>query len=757
MHGRKVVTTGTVATLALLAILGGCGEATTGPTSVKPQDFAAGLRLLSGNQQTGSVGAALAEVLTVKVVDAGGLPVEGATVIWQVRAGGGTINPAASTSSISGLASVTWTLGTSLGANRAVALLQGNYVLDSVVFNATAGVGPASQLTLVSGNAQTGRVASALGQQLTINVKDQFGYAVSGRQVVWAAGLFSGTVTATRDTTDASGNASATWVLGTAAIGQTATATVSGLAPVAFSATATADTSRRILIYPDLQASKNLGSDPAGEAAGVVTVRVTDQYGNLVTDTVNFADRITGGGALTDSLVVTNSLGQASTTWTLGPRVGLQTLRARLASRPTSTPVTWSDTGTVQFADIAAGNFHVCGLSTTSRIYCWGLNDVGQLGKGSFNSTTMPSTAVAMSADSSAAANTIRARQVSGSRSSICVVTLANQVFCWGKGWGSLSTSNLPAAANVQASGGSGTILGITDYQVAEDHACLIQTSGIANCTGNNDHGQMGDMSAGPPFPSPSTGTWPWVDNQRTFSTIRLGTSFSCGFHRYLSEGTALVPDSSLVPLCWGDGTEGQRGDSTTLNGVAQAASTPKHIKVRALPAAIAFDSLSLAVGDKHACAAAITTGIAYCWGLNAHGQLGRATTGVGNAARDSAAAPVTGSPAFVRLYAGKHHTCGLTSDGTAYCWGRNDSGQLGIGSVTAFNTGTNVATAVSTGLRFRSLSLGEMSTCGVTGTPGTPASASSRVYCWGDNSFGQLGTGSNTAMLAPVKVNGQP
>ncbi|MDQ8153649.1 MAG: hypothetical protein P3B98_03215, partial [Gemmatimonadota bacterium] len=82
MHGRKLLTTGTVATLAVLAIMGGCGEATTGPTSVKPQDFASSLKLLSGNQQNGIVGAALPELLTVKVVDAGGQPVAGATVLW---------------------------------------------------------------------------------------------------------------------------------------------------------------------------------------------------------------------------------------------------------------------------------------------------------------------------------------------------------------------------------------------------------------------------------------------------------------------------------------------------------------------------------------------------------------------------------------------------------------------------------------------------------------------------------------------------
>ncbi|MBM3907960.1 MAG: hypothetical protein FJ363_07765 [Gemmatimonadetes bacterium] len=641
-----------------------------------------------------------------------------------------------------------------------MAILQGNFVKDSVVFTATAGVGPASRLTLVSGNLQTGRVASALGQQLVVNVKDQFGFAVSGKQVTWAAGSLSGAVTPVADTTDAQGNANAVWVLGTTAIAQSATATVAGIVtPVGFTATATADTSRRVRIHPDLSTTKTLPSAAAGGSAGTLTVLVTDQYGNVVRDTVNFAVQITGGGAVTDTLVESNAAGQASTSWTLGPRVGVQTLRARLATRPTSTPVVWSDTATVLFTDIAVGNFHVCGLTSTSRVFCWGLNDVGQLGKGSFNPTTMPSTAVAQTADSSANANTLRARQVSGSRSSICVVTLANQVFCWGKGWGSLGTSNLPLAANVQAAGGGGTVLGIVDYQVAEDHACLIQTSGVSNCTGNNDHGQLGDKSAGPPFTSPGTGTWPWVDGQKTFSIIRLGTSFSCGFHRYLSEAAGAVPDSSQIPLCWGNGTEGQRGDNATSNTIAAPnnSSVPFHIKVNTLPVGIAFDSLTLALGDKHACAAAVTSGIAYCWGLNAHGQLGRATIGVGNAARDSVAGAVAGSPAFVRLYAGKFHTCGLTSDGTAHCWGRNDSGQLGIGSVTTFNTGTNAVTAVSTSLKFRSLSLGELSTCGVTGTPGVAANASSRVYCWGDNSFGQLGTGNTTSVLSPAKVNGQP
>lgn len=768
MHGRKLVTSGTVAALAILAIVGGCREATTGPTSVKPQDFASSVKLLSGNQQTGAVGAALSEVLSVKVVDAGGVPVAGATVLWQVRDGGGSLNPAASTTGSTGLATVTWTLGTTLGANKAVAVLQGSYVLDSAVFTATAKVGPAQKFVLSSGNLQTARVTSTLPAALVVNVKDQYGYPVAGVKVTWATALFSGTIAANADSTDVSGNASARWTLGQSAIGQSATATVAGLAPLVFNATGTADTTRVLTIV-----SGGNQSAAAGAAAPTpLKVKVADQFGNIIAGAqINWADSSSGGGTPAALASVTGADGTASTTWRFGVRVGEQLLRIKEVGRGSTVTVT--GTATVTFSDVQAGNFHACALSTTSRIYCWGLNDVGQLGKGTNLNTSTPSTAISITGDTTAGANTLTARQLTGSRSSTCALTIAEAVYCWGRRWGGSVTTNLPLPVDINAGGGSGGPLAISYLQVSEDHGCLIQASGVANCTGNNDQGQMGDRSVavGGVFPSPAANTWPYVDALRTFSNIKLGTTFSCGFHRYLTEGTTvpLVPDSSQVPLCWGDGAAGQRGDSTTLNGAAQLASTPKHIKVTGLPLATVFDSLSLAVGDKHACAVVAATsatgaGDAYCWGLNAHGQLGRVTTGVGNTARDSAAGKVSVVPALVRLFAGKYHTCGLTAAGATYCWGRNDYGQLGDGTRTTFNVGTSTPAAVSTGLTFRSLTLGELFTCGVTGTPGTAVGASASagtVYCWGDNTFGQVGNavsaGGNAPVLSPTKVFYQP
>ena len=753
MHGRKLITAGTVAALAILAVVGGCREATTGPTTVHPQDFASSLKLLTGNQQTGAVGVPLPELLSVKVVDAGGQAVAGATVIWQVRDGGGTISPAASTSSSSGLATVTWTLGTTLGANKVVAILQGNYTLDSAVFTATAKTGAANTLTLTSGNQQVGRVATLLGTPLTVNVKDQFGYPVAGAKVTWAPGnIFSGTVVAVKDSTDATGNASANWRLGPSAIAQTVTATVAGLPPITFNATGTADTSRVIIVAGGGGQSAPVGSPIA------LRVQVKDQYGNpILGDTIAWNDSIGSGGSVSPLTSVTDASGFASTSWRLGERAGAQLLRLREGASGKKLVV--QDTATVQLADIQAGNFHVCALSTSAKIYCWGLNDVGQLGKGTNAATSVPTTAVSLLGDTLINANYMTARSLSGTRSSTCALTVAQIIYCWGRRWGSLATSALPLTFDFNANAGAGAPLAINFVQVSEDHACLIQVSGIANCTGNNDLGQLGDKTPAP-FPSPGASVWPYVDNRESYSNIVLGTSFSCGMRRFDPADA-----NRQIPLCWGDGSMGQRGVGGASSAAATAnSSVPTLIQTSHLPAGIRFDSAAMAAGAKHACAVAIG-GATYCWGLNAHGQLGNGVAAPDNSMRDSVAKPVAlpAGIALSRIYAGKYHTCGLTAAGLAYCWGRNDYAQLGDGTRTAFNTGTATPVAVQGGYAFRSLTIGELFTCGVVASQASPVGPSSSpgtVYCWGDNTFGQIGNGTiaggNAPVLTPTRVSYQ-
>ncbi|MFN2432478.1 MAG: IPT/TIG domain-containing protein [Gemmatimonadota bacterium] len=155
------------------------------------------------------------------------------------------------------------------------------------------------------------------------------------------------------------------------------------------------------------------------------------------------------------------------------------------------------------------------------------------------------------------------------------------------------------------------------------------------------------------------------------------------------------------------------------------------------VPVSGGTDFVSVSAGSAHACALD-TAGSAFCWGSNDFGQLGVGAGG--DAARP---VPVGGGLAFATISAGFAHTCAVTPGGSAYCWGANESGQLGDGS----RESRGSPAAVSGDVRFASVSAGGVHTCG--------RAADGRAYCWGDNGQGELGTGSRTDSTIPVEVAG--
>ncbi|HEY2898588.1 MAG TPA: hypothetical protein VGJ12_15715, partial [Gemmatimonadaceae bacterium] len=185
---------------------------------------------------------------------------------------------------------------------------------------------------------------------------------------------------------------------------------------------------------------------------------------------------------------------------------------------------------------------------------------------------------------------------------------------------------------------------------------------------------------------------------------------------------------------CWGDNELGQLG-TTTSNGTTTANPT-----VTAVATTLKFASLTL--GESHSCGLT-ADGTAYCWGYNEYGQLGT-TTNNGTTNANPTVAAVNTTLTFASLTAGGIHTCGLTSDGTAYCWGNDVFGALGD------NSGNKVVptvTAVATTLKFASLAPGVDFTCGLT--------AGGAGYCWGLDQFGQLGDGMTSIETAPVAIGG--
>lgn len=146
----------------------------------------------------------------------------------------------------------------------------------------------------------------------------------------------------------------------------------------------------------------------------------------------------------------------------------------------------------------------------------------------------------------------------------------------------------------------------------------------------------------------------------------------------------------------------------------------------------------TIEAGAKHNCAQA-NSGETYCWGNNYELELG---TGLSNT-HESLPALVATPLRFASVNAGAVHTCALTAEGAAYCWGHGFFGRLGNDIPIAATP-----TEVEGGVRFNAITLGEGFTCGLTGE--------GAAYCWGDNKGGQLGRDTTvTSSPTPLPVDG--
>jgi alpha-tubulin suppressor-like RCC1 family protein len=178
---------------------------------------------------------------------------------------------------------------------------------------------------------------------------------------------------------------------------------------------------------------------------------------------------------------------------------------------------------------------------------------------------------------------------------------------------------------------------------------------------------------------------------------------------------------------CWGWNGFGGLGDGTNTHS-----STP--VDVSGLASGVAVSA-----GVGHTCALTSGGGV-QCWGVNFQGQLGNGTN------TDSwTPVDVSGLTSGVLAVSGaSHHTCALTGRGGVQCWGGNGEGELGDGTNTDRWTPVDV-TGLTSGVL--AVSAGPFHTCALTGGGG--------VQCWGWNSVGQLGDGTNTNRLTPVDVSG--
>lgn len=211
----------------------------------------AAISIVRGNNQSATVGVTLPDSLVVKVVDGEGRPVPSQSVSFEVVAGGGSVAPGDARTDANGLAGTAWTLGTGAGAQQVLAKPVGNGTPASVqvTFSANAGASSATDLTLLSGDAQTATAGTALPDSLVVRATDASDNPVAGVTVTWTV-TGGGAVSATTVATGADGRSAVRRTLGATAGEQSTIATASGLdgSPVTFSSTATVGSAGRLLI-----------------------------------------------------------------------------------------------------------------------------------------------------------------------------------------------------------------------------------------------------------------------------------------------------------------------------------------------------------------------------------------------------------------------------------------------------------------------------------------------------------------------------
>ncbi len=296
------------------------------------------LAIVSGNNQTGTVGSTLPNGLVVKVTGAGGSPIAGVSVTFAVASGGGTLSATSVATDALGQAATRLTLGAAPAANTVTATVTG---LTPVTFTATGTAATPGSLAIVSGNNQTGLVGANLAAPFVVAVKDATGAPLAGVTVAFAVGSGGGTLSATSVATNAQGQASSTLKLGPAPATNTVTATVTGLTPVTFTATGTAAPPASIAVV-----SGNNQSGPAGSALPLpLVVVVKDGSGAAVANVAVTFAVTAGAGTLSASSVPTNAQGQAQTSLTLGAAPGTNMVSASVAG--VTAPAVFTATGNV--------------------------------------------------------------------------------------------------------------------------------------------------------------------------------------------------------------------------------------------------------------------------------------------------------------------------------------------------------------------------------------------------------------------------
>jgi len=400
---------------------------------------------------------------------------------------------------------------------------------------------------------------------------------------------------------------------------------------------------------------------------------------------------------------------------------------------------------------ISAGSDHSCALMSDGSVTCWGDNTEGDLGSGSTTSSSTPVRVTGVAG----AGRLAGVRAISAGGDHTCALMTAGTVNCWGfndsgqLGDGTnigpehcqqLGVACSTAPVGVFGVGRTGLLSGVTAISAGLDHSCALSLpNGTVRCWGTNSIGQLGIGSSNNFSATPAS-----VRGINGSGSLRGAIALSAGD---LDTCVSMLPNG--ISACWGDNAYGQLGNNTDsgpqscfaaqFQAFVACSTTP--VPVLGVGGIGTLNAVTeLSVGGNSSCAL-IGNGTADCWGLNTDGELGDETT-----TTSSTPTVVGGVPhqsTTIAIEARGNNTCALSIGGTVQCWGNNDYGQLGNGTLASSSTpvavqGLTNAVAVATGYD---------DACALL--------ADGTAECWGHNGHGDLGNGTLTDSSTPVAVLG--
>ncbi len=408
---------------------------------------------------------------------------------------------------------------------------------------------------------------------------------------------------------------------------------------------------------------------------------------------------------------------------------------------------------TTTWASISAGSSHTLAIRTDGTLWAWGDNAGSQLGLGTSGATTNQLSPVQVGSDANW-------RSVSAGAGYTLAIRTDGTLWAWGGnnigqlGLGTTTTQLSPVQVGTDANWRS--------VSAGRDHVLALRQDGTLWSWGSNDSGQLGNGTASnvvqvrPPLQVGTATTWRSVaaGNAHSLALRQDGTLYAWGDNRYgqLGNGTTtrqLTPTPAGGSATWqsiatgalASHSAGLRTDGTlytwgrNANGELGAGFTQQLMPLQVGPPTT-WQGLGAGSNSTFGLR---PDGTLWTWGDNPNGQLGTDSN-----FEQPTPTQVGTATTWRQVSIGYWHMAAVRQDGTLWAWGDNQMGELGLGT-TIFNLRTPVQ--VGTDTNWRSVSAGHFATFGIR-TDGT-------LWAWGSNAYGRLGDGTTTNVLrrAPVQI----